>query len=83
MTKFCNTSRTCYLRLITGSFAKNLMTHREVTNQFLMLMSQSVGVISGTCQWNTEETLLAWLNDQKGKTQVEQQDDLTIDIVKS
>lgn len=72
MTKFCNTSRTSYLRLITGSFAKNLMTHREVTNQLLMLMKQeSVEVISGSSQWNTEETLLAWLNDEKGKTQVE------------
>ena len=36
MTEFCNTSRTGYLRLIRGSFTKNLMTHREVINRLLM-----------------------------------------------
>jgi len=34
------------------------MTHREVANRVLMLMKpESLGVISGTGQWNTEEML--------------------------
>ena len=54
-----NTSRTGYLRLIRGSFTKNLMTHREVINRLLMLMKpESSGVIFGIGQWNTEEMLV-------------------------
>ena len=57
--EFCNTSRTGYLRFIRGSFTKNLMTHREVTNRLLMLMKpESFGAIFGTGQWNTEEMLV-------------------------
>jgi len=34
------------------------MTHREVANRVLMLMKpESLGVISGTDQWNAEEML--------------------------
>ena len=48
-----------YLRLTRGSFTKNLMTHREMTNRPLMLMKpESFGVIFGTGQWNTEEMLV-------------------------
>ena len=51
------------------------MTHREVTNRLLMLMKpESFGV--------EHKRDAGWLNDLKGKTQVEQQDDLTIDIDK-
>lgn len=47
------------LRLTRGSFTKNLMTHREVTNRPLMLMKpESFGVIFGTGQWNTEEMMV-------------------------
>ena len=47
------------LRLTRGSFTKNLITHREVTNRPLMLMKpESFGVIFMTSQWNTEEMLV-------------------------
>ena len=47
----CIISKTSYLRLTRGIFTKNMMTHKKMTNRFLMLIKpESLGVISRTGQ---------------------------------